>query len=275
MTFDRMEHRRRGGAVFGLLLAAAGVLYMLKQFNLIHFHFHIWPFFLIFVAIMTGFKHRFRHPVTYILLLVGIAYLIPAFTIFNQPSTALVWPVVLIIGGLLIAFKPKKHYQQWHDRQMGQMGQEPGGDFDPANDRFAHRFARRERFRQRFDPCPPQRTHRKDGYLNIDAVFGGRKEVITSKNFTGAYASAICAGLEINLMQADSEVQPMVMTLGVICGGVEIILPSHWEIVNELDVLLGGIEDRRTIRTGTEAGSAKTLILRGSVTLGGVELKSY
>jgi hypothetical protein len=58
-------------------------------------------------------------------------------------------------------------------------------------------------------------------------------------------------------------------------GGIEIIVPSHWEIINEVDVLLGGIEDKRNLRTPAEIGDSKKLLLRGSVTFGGLELKSY
>ena len=122
---------------------------------------------------------------------------------------------------------------------------------------------------------PEATTNKEENFVNIEAYFGGRKEIITSKQFNGCTATAMCGGAEINLMQADNMIQPMIIDLRVLFGGIEIIVPSHWEIINEVDVLFGGIENKRNLRTAAEIGETKKLLLRGSVTFGGLELKSY
>ncbi|MES2478401.1 MAG: DUF5668 domain-containing protein [Bacteroidota bacterium] len=254
MTIQTQQRNSNNTSVlFGIILAIAGVLFLLKQFKVIEFDFHIWPLFLIAGGVINGMKKGFSRPTPLILITVGIAFMIPDFTVAGVSSDKLFWPVLLIFSGLFIAFKPKKKHNYLN--------------------------AERENFAKRFDLNNPEsdsaNASTNENFLNIEAYFGGRKEIITSKQFSGCTATAICGGAEINLMQADNINQPMVIDLRVVFGGIEIIVPSHWEIINEVDVLLGGIEDKRNLRTASDIGETKKLLLRGSVTFGGLELKSY
>jgi hypothetical protein len=107
-------------------------------------------------------------------------------------------------------------------------------------------------------------------------TFGGRKEIVTSKDFRGGNISATFAGCEVNMIQADSTTQPMVINLKVSFGGVEIIVPSHWELQNEIEPTFGSVEDHRSIRTPASASEEKkVLVLRGSCNFGSIEIKSY
>lgn len=246
----RQKNKNNASALFGVLIAMVGLLFLLKQFKLIEFDFEIWPLFLIAGGVINGTKKGFSRPTPLALIIIGIAFLIPEFTIAGVSSDKLFWPILLILGGIFIAFRARK------------------------KDNFL--MAERDNFAQRFDLNNPEATtNKEENFVNIEAYFGGRKEIITSKQFNGCTATAICGGAEINLMQADNMIQPMIIDLRVLFGGIEIIVPSHWEIINEVDVLFGGIEDKRNLRTAAEIGETKKLLLRGSVTFGGLELKSY
>ncbi len=247
----RQKNKHNSSVLFGLLIATVGLLFLLKQFKLISFNFQIWPLFLIAGGLINGSKKGFSRPIPIALIGIGIAYLIPEFRISEDVSSnQLLWPISLILTGVFIAFRARK------------------------KDNFL--MAERDSFAQRFDLNKPESFNAKEEtFVHIEAYFGGRKEIITSKQFNGCTATAICGGAEINLMQADNLVQPMIIDLRVLLGGIEIIVPSHWEIINEVDVLLGGIEDKRNLRTPAEIGDSKKLLLRGSVTFGGLELKSY
>lgn len=247
----RQKNKHNSSVLFGLLIATVGLLFLLKQFKLISFNFQIWPLFLIAGGLINGSKKGFSRPIPIALISIGIAYLIPEFRISEDVSSnQLLWPISLILTGVFIAFRARK------------------------KDNFL--MAERDSFAQRFDLNKPESFNAKEEtFVHIEAYFGGRKEIITSKQFNGCTATAICGGAEINLMQADNLVQPMIIDLRVLLGGIEIIVPSHWEIINEVDVLLGGIEDKRNLRTPAEIGDSKKLLLRGSVTFGGLELKSY
>lgn len=245
----QQRNKNNASALFGILLTIAGILFLLKQFKVIEFDFHIWPLFLIAGGIMNGMKRGFSRASPLILIVLGVAFMIPDFTIAGVASDRLLWPVLLIIGGLFIAFKGKKKESVLTEE--------------------------REHFAKRFDLNITEQETINENFVNIEAYFGGRKEIITSKQFSGCTATAICGGAEINLMQADNITQPMIIDLRVILGGIEIIVPSHWEVINEVDVLFGGIEDKRNLRTASDVGDSKKLLLRGSVTFGGLELKSY
>jgi len=114
-----------------------------------------------------------------------------------------------------------------------------------------------------------------DANLNMDITFGGRKEVITAKDFKGGVISVTFGGCEINFMQADFAGPEAILDLRISFGGVEVIVPSHWEIRNEISPSFGNVEDERTIQTATSSENRKVLILRGSCSFGNIEIKSY
>lgn len=234
----RCRNRRSDKVIFGIGVAIIGTLLLLKQLGILFFSFHLtWPLILILIGLMIGIKSRFHNHAWWILGLIGIANLTPQFTIMGEPSSKLIWPLAIIIGGLMIALKPrKKNY---------------------------------------FPGAGSHMTTTNENNLNIDVTFGGRKEIVTSKEFTGGTVSTTFGGVEINLMQADSTIQPMVIDFKVAFGGVEIVVPSHWEVSIEIQPSFGSVEDHRMIRTPNAAEEKKTLILRGSVSFGNVEIKSY
>ncbi len=111
--------------------------------------------------------------------------------------------------------------------------------------------------------------------LNVDVTFGGKKEVITSKDFKGGIVTVTFAGCEVNLVQADFTEPSVILDCRVSFGGVELILPSHWEVQNEVSPSFGSVEDARTIQTPASGENKKLLILRGSCSFGSIEIKSY
>ncbi len=194
-----------------------------------------WPLILLVIGLLIGIKNRFRKNAWWILVLIGGAHMIPRFEINGTPSTRLIWPVIMIIAGIFIALSP-----------------------------------RRCRKHREFDVIT-----NGDNDLNIDVTFGGRKEIITSKEFRGGTIQASFSGCEINLMQADNPEQPILLNMKVSFGGIELIVPSHWEIKNEITPFAGSVEDHRTIRSASGTEEKRTLILKGSVSFGSVEIKSY
>jgi Domain of unknown function (DUF5668)/Cell wall-active antibiotics response 4TMS YvqF len=239
MYRNNFQHKKRGDkAVVGIAIALVGVLLLLKKLHLFYFDFSLtWPIVLIVIGILTGIKHRFRNPGAWILIAIGTFNLIPEFTIHGESSRQLVWPAVIIFAGLFIALRPRKN---------------------------------------RFCTTPNMNTvTSEESQLNIDVTFGGHKEIVTSKEFRGGNINATFGGCEINLMQADSSVQPIILDLKVSFSGVEIIVPSHWDLQIEIEPSFGSVEDRRMIRTPNAGEERKTLILRGTCSFGSIEIKSY
>lgn len=232
-----MEHRRKNRVYFGIAIAVIGVVLMLRTLGIFNFDIEFsWPVILIVIGLLSGIKHGFRNHSWWILTLIGVANLTPQFTIMGHPSRHLVWPFALILGGIMIAIRPRRH-----DCRPARMGQVINNETD----------------------------------LDVDVVFGGRKEVVTSRDFKGGNLSVTFGGVELNLSQADFAPPSIVLDCRVTFGGIEMVVPSHWEIRNEISPSFGAVEDERVIQTATTAEQKRTLILRGSCTFGSIQLKSY
>ena len=238
--FYPYQNRHKGDKkVFGFVVVVVGICLLLGKLNLFSVSFHdLWPVALIAMGVIIGIKNGFRRHAWWILILIGLAHSIPVFNITEDvTSNELIWPIALIIGGLMIAFRSGKKNNHWKDNM--------------------------------------QVVTSDESSLNVDITFGGRKEIITSKEFRGGNINTTFGGCELNLSQADSSVQPMVLNLKVSFGGVELIVPSHWEILNEVETSVGSVEDHRTIRVPAAGEEKKTLILKGSCSFGSIEIKSY
>lgn len=233
------QHRRNHRIAFGTAVAVCGLGLLLHTMGwLPSFTFDLsWPIVLIVIGALIGIKNRFRRNAWWILIFIGAANLIPDnYKIMGHPADELVWPVVIILVGLMIALRPRQY-----------------------------RFGQAQ---------TPSTVINAENALDIDVTFGGRKEVVTSKDFKGGTINCVFAGVELNLTQADFTSPSVVLDCRVSFGGVEIIVPSHWDILNEISPSFGSVEDERSIHTPTTGENKKTLILRGSCSFGAIEVKS-
>ncbi len=232
-------------ALFGLIILLLGVGLLLKTMGLFSFlRISItWPVILIAVGFFVGVQKKFTNNAWWILILIGAINLIPRFSFYVGDhyvrSKELIIPAFFIIGGLFMILRPKRNY----------------ANFNP-------------KFQQRFTPTG-------SNTLNTDVVFGGRKEIITSKDFQGGNVTATFGGCEINLLQADATQSIIELTVRATFGGIEVIVPSHWDVKSEVETIFGSTQDERSIRMqDTHIENKKTLILRGSCVFGSVEIKS-
>jgi hypothetical protein len=104
-------------------------------------------------------------------------------------------------------------------------------------------------------------------------IFSGAKKVILSKHFKGGELVNIFGGCEIDLTQADMT-SPAVVDVTAIFGGATLVVPSNWAIRSEAVTIFGGIGDKRKIMPSNES-PARTLVIRGTMVFGGMEIKSY
>lgn len=246
MTQIRKRHRvnkEEDKKWFGLILLLIGSIILLKKFDLFYFDFHsMWPWVLIIVGTAIGIKNKFRKNAWWILILIGAANLIPIFTIFGVSTKALIVPVTLIVFGLVLILKPGRKKKPFSSRYTD------SGDF----------------------------VTNSDGSLNVNVTFGGHKEIVTSKEFNGGRVSTTFGGAEINLTNADNSTKQINLDLKVAFGEIEIIVPPHWEIKNEISTSLGNVEDNRvTYKRSLSDEAPIVLTLVGSCSFGNIEIKSY
>ncbi|MBS1486004.1 MAG: hypothetical protein JST43_00340 [Bacteroidetes bacterium] len=110
-----------------------------------------------------------------------------------------------------------------------------------------------------------------DNKIDINSVFSGSKKKVMSKDFKGGMINTVFGGNDIDLTQADINTSAL-LELNVVFGGTKLLVPANWKIQSDVDCIFAAVEDKR--RDTTQV-SDKTLILKGSVVFGGIEIKSY
>ena len=104
------------------------------------------------------------------------------------------------------------------------------------------------------------------------AVFGGVNRHIAAQDFHGAQCTAIFGGCKIDLRDAQIPGHEATMETYAIFGGVEILVPDDWEVVNRNLTIFGGVNDHT--RRSSTGPATKTLILHGATIFGGTAVKN-
>jgi hypothetical protein len=104
------------------------------------------------------------------------------------------------------------------------------------------------------------------------AIMSGVVRRTNTPRFEGADLTAIMGGCEIDLRQASiAPGTEAVIDVFAFWGGIDIKVPDDWLVVNRAMPLMGGVEDKTQ---SPLAATAKTLVIRGVVIMGGVSIKN-
>jgi len=106
---------------------------------------------------------------------------------------------------------------------------------------------------------------------NFTAFMSGHEARSVPSPFKEAEITAIMGGIKLDLTQAQLEGDTATLDVTVVMGGLEIYAPSDWIVTNQVLPLLGAAEDKRRPVAAT---TNKTLIVRGTVLMGGLEIKN-
>ncbi len=233
-----------------------------------------WPMILIAVGVFSGIKHGFRGGGWMILLLVG------GFFLLDQVDTGFnihryIVPFAIICVGLVMITRPRRgdDSRYWNRYDRRGWGWRGGYWQDDQN-------------RPPYTPPPPpasgpsaspdpgtaQQAGSAEDYIDSVSVLGGVKKVIVSKNFRGGEATSFLGGTELDFTQADIN-GTVVLELTQVMGGTKLIVPGNWSIRNEVNAVLGGVDDKRQVHIATDPN--KLLILKGTSVLGGLEIRNY
>lgn len=112
-----MKHR---SAATGIVLLIAGIFLLLGELNVIpaetYHHFLKWPSILILIGLHQFIKQNWLWAAT--ITITGLIFLNPDWMVYRFFETISIWPVILILFGLWIIFKP--------DRQKKNNRRNPG-----------------------------------------------------------------------------------------------------------------------------------------------------
>lgn len=242
---------RDNNVIVGVVLVLIGALVLTKMiFNFTLPNFIIgWPTILMVVGLLIGLRHRFTGHAWWILLAIGIFFFIDKNIIGLGRYRSFLPPVLIMMAGILFILRRRSYGPVLGRRRRGR-----------------HRFAPGQQ------PFTTPQGVVGDDVLDMTNILGSSKQYIVSQHFKGGRITSILGSSEVNMTQSNFENQ-VVIDLVTVMGGTEIIVPANWRIVNQITAILGGIDDKR--RFVPSQDYTKTVILQGTVLLGGVDLKSY
>ncbi len=241
-----MEKKRKScssGTTFSCILIIVGVLLLSKRLGWISYELSdillSWQMLLIVLGIYSLTKRHWLGGSA--LLTVGASYLAPHLNLPWLPvyTPELIWPVLLIIAG--IAFLCKSVCGKTTSRKSWE----------------AH---------------TKNEYTTTDGFVRSENLFGSIRQVVLDEIFKGAVIHNRFGGTIIDLRRTEIEVGETYIDIDCSFGGVEIFLPSHWKVETICQVMMGGCEDKRIPHPNID--QTRSLIIRGNITLGGVEIKS-
>lgn len=109
-----------------------------------------------------------------------------------------------------------------------------------------------------------------ESYIHSFAVFSGA-ELRPTAPFQGADLTAVLGGAKLDLTGTPMAGDATTVDVFAFMGGVEILVPSDWNVVMKVGCFMGGCVDKRRPSTLPQT---KQLIIRGSCIMGGVEIKN-
>jgi predicted membrane protein len=115
-------------------------------------------------------------------------------------------------------------------------------------------------------------------FINLSFILGGGDHKFTSQTLAGGKITAIMGGGKIDLRQAGCTGDTLIIDTFAFWGGIEIIVPFHWQVNIQGSPIMGAMENLTSSPMGIEGIEVnlppKTLIVKGSAIMGGVEVKN-
>ena len=246
---DRRERRDGNGPVWtGIFLLAIGGLALARSMGVpVPVWLFSWQMLLIAIGLFIGFRRGFRDGGWFVPIIIGGFFLINEFVLQGELRRH-IWPLILIIVGAYFILRPR-------------------------NSRFGSRGKKNSGVQAETITPLSEESYTRDDFIDSTCIFSGTKKVILSKNFKGGDIVTIFGGCEIDLTQADMTA-PAILEVTAIFGGTTLIVPSNWAIKSEAVTVFGGIGDKTKFMPGNESAS-KTLVLKGTMIFGGMEIRSY
>lgn len=249
--------KKLGSWLWGLALVAIGVLLGLRALNIVDFEVFFdgwWTLFIIVPSVigLIADEHKIGSLVG---ILIGVALLACA---QGWMTYGMFWklllPVVLVIIGISVIGKSVF-----------------GKDEKVAKKIKEVREAQKVEARDGKD----NEDKEKDGAKEYTATFGGQKVSFAGKTLTNCRAEAIFGGVELDLREAKLKKDTIITTCCVF-GGMDIMVPSDWQVEVSATPIFGGVSDNRKVKLDEKEGkkaNKPTLYIEATCVFGGVEIK--
>ena len=171
-----------------------------------------WQMLLIVVGVVNLIKRHFFGGV--ITIAIGAYFLLPEISWVEGEWLDMFWPVLFIFVGIMILFKPERHHFNAHwDGRRPEYTKEVYGS--------------------------------EDGFIVSDNTFGSVQQIVLDPVFRGARLRNAFGGTVLDLRRSKLEAPQTFIDIDCTFGGVEIYLPSDWNLLTQIDAFIGGCDDKR------------------------------
>lgn len=260
------HHRGSGKILVASLFILSGILLLARNMGWITYELFdmvvSWHSLLIVLGIYS-MVHRHYIGGT-ILVLVGAYFLIGGLPCLPANSQAMLWPLTLILIGILFFVKARSR-ERWINEHMKEHMREHA--------RMKHNFASAATGAEAAtgDGADYQQCESDNGFLRSNNTFGAVRHVVLDEVFKGASIRTSFGGTTIDLRHTHLPLGETYIDLDCSCGGVELFIPADWKVVIKCNAFFGGCEDKRW--QGANTNQDRILVIRGNVSLGGLEIK--
>jgi len=222
------EHKR-GKVLGGMIIVIAGSLFLARELGV---QFPSWLFtwkvVLIAIGLFSGIKHGFRTAGWLAPFAVGAIFLVSDLypELILRP---LIWPVVIIVFGLVMIFKPHrrnrpKFSNKWH-----------------MNRRYKREYY------EKYNCYNTKEESSHEDSIDFVSCMGGIKKNILTKNFRNGEITVVFAGAKVDFSQADIG-DNATLEVTAVFGGTQLVIPANWEIQSEMVCVFGNVEDKRALQ---------------------------
>ncbi len=254
MTTEMKNNRSKKGVATGLIIIGLGVVLLLRKMDVIIPNWVTsWQMILIFIGAAIGISSNFRKPASWILMGLGAIFLINDIFYIPFQIREYFWPLLIIGIGFIILIRPRKKKSYHINSDFSK-----GGAFEEGDEQTT--------------------SYKSSAAYDADkidsvSIFNGLKRRVQSRRFKGGEAVTVFGGTEINLLDADFE-GTIELESVVIFGGMKLIVPPNWEVRNNVNGILGGVEDKRSSAVQVVPDD-KVIVLTGTVVFGGLDIVNY
>jgi predicted membrane protein len=248
------SHRERNTAsqmLIGAAVILAGFLFLIDNLGWIDLdmRIHFWPFILMVVGASTLAQAPRRGSGAAVagIFMIGFG----ALSLLKGLGLIYIsWKVIFPIGiigvGLMMVFRASKRRRQ------------------PDSDKTAV-----SGFADDMSLFGTSEGETSERVLELTAILGGFQRKVTTQDFRGGDLTSVMGGIDLDMRTASLN-GTAVLNVFALMGGISIKVPTDWTVELEGTPILGGFEEK----TMEPKDNSKRLVIRGTVIMGGLEIRN-
>ncbi|WP_185234080.1 LiaF transmembrane domain-containing protein [Teredinibacter franksiae] len=244
----------------GFIVFAVMLFFNNIGFKLLGIFFSNWPFILIVVgAAMIVYQKQTpgaaKKPLPYFLIGVGVLFALTKYGIFNFSIGALIAPLILLaVGFHLLRPDHNKQCKNWFaksDNFTFWKSEESSMEADMEMDNIP-----------------------EENKIDVFTILGGGDYATRSQTLSKGSVITVLGGAEVDIREADCEGNTIEIDVLSFMGGVNIMVPPHWQVTSKVLPFLGGVSNKTTCLADKLGVPRKQVIITGFAFLGGVDIRN-